>query len=124
MKIKYLIPFVLGMAFIAIFAMRDAGQLRHVVCFQFKTEATEAQVDALIEAFKNLEHEIDEVKAFEWGLNNSPEGLDQGMTHIFQVTFDNEADRDAYLPHPAHQAFIEAHGSIIDKVVVVDYLVQ
>lgn len=124
MKIKYLIPFVLGMAFVTIFATRDAGQLRHVVCFEFRADATQEQIDALIEAFKNLEIEIDEVKAFEWGLNNSPEGLDHGLTHIFQLTFDDEEGRDIYLPHPAHQAFIEAHGGLIEEVVVVDYNVK
>jgi hypothetical protein len=124
MKIKYLIPFVLGMAFLAIFATQDAGELRHVVCFEFKADATQEQIDALIEAFRNLENEIDEVKAFEWGLNNSPEGLDRGLTHIFQLTFADEAGRDNYLPHPAHQAFIETHGGLIEEVVVVDYLVE
>jgi len=124
MKIKFLLPFVLGMAFIAIFAMRDAGQLRHVVCFEFKADATQEQIDALIKAFKNLENEIEEVKAFEWGLNNSPEGLDRGLTHIFQLTFDDEEGRDIYLPHPAHQAFVNTHGGIIEEVVVVDYRVE
>lgn len=112
------------MAFIAIFAMRDAGQLRHVVCFEFKADATQEQIDALIKAFKNLENEIEEVKAFEWGLNNSPEGLDRGLTHIFQLTFDDEEGRDIYLPHPAHQAFVNTHGGIIEEVVVVDYRVE
>ena len=124
MKIKYLIPFVLGMAFIAIFSMQNSNQLRHVVCFKFKAEATEQQIEALINAFADLEDEIAEIKAFEWGLNNSPEGLNKGMTHIFQVTFANEADRDSYLPHPAHQAFVNTHGGIIEDVVVVDYLIE
>ena len=124
MKIKYLIPFVLGMAFITIFSMQKSTQLRHVVCFKFKADATEAQIEALIDAFVELEDQIPEVKALEWGTNNSPEGLDKGMTHIFQLTFDNEAGRDIYLPHPAHQAFVEEHTGIVEDVVVVDYLVE
>ncbi len=102
---------------------RQTG-LRHVVAFKFKADATEAQVNALIDAFSGLEESIPQIKAFEWGLNNSPEGYDKGMTHIFQLTFDNEADRDIYLPHPAHKAFGDAHGGIIDDLVVVDYLIQ
>lgn len=101
------------MAFIAIFATQRSSQLRHVVCFQFKADATEAQIEALIDAFVNLDNEIDEVKDLEWGLNNSPEGLNKGMTHIFQLTFKNEKDRDAYLPHPAHQDFIDEHTVIV-----------
>lgn len=122
--LKYLIPFVLGMAFIAIYATSNPRQLRHVVCFKFKSEATETQVDALIEAFEDLQYDIPEIKAFEWGLNNSPEGYDKGMTHIFQLTFDDEEGRDIYLPHPAHKAFGEIHGGIIDDLVVVDYMTQ
>jgi len=34
-----------------------------------------------------------------------PEGLDQGFTHCFIVSFDGPEGRDAYLIHPAHQAF-------------------
>lgn len=98
--------------------------LRHVVCFKFSPEATDSQINGLIEAFQNLPNDIPEIKAFEWGLNNSPEGLDKGMTHIFQLTFDNEADRDIYLPHPAHKAFGDAHGGIIEDLVVVDYLIE
>ncbi len=112
------------MAFITIFSMQDSSQLRHVVCFKFKADATEAQIEALIDAFVELEDQISEVKALEWGTNNSPEGLDKGMTHIFQLTFDNEDGRDVYLPHPAHQAFIKEHTGIVEDVVVVDYLVK
>jgi len=122
--LKYLIPFVLVMAFIAISSMDDAPQLRHVVCFKFKADATEAQIEALIEAFEGLQKDIPEIKAFEWGLNNSPEGFDKGMTHIFQLTFNSEKDRDTYLPHPAHKAFGDKHGVIIEDLVVVDYLVE
>ncbi|NVK83439.1 MAG: Dabb family protein [Cytophagia bacterium] len=101
----------------------DTG-VRHIVCFKFKSDATEAQVDAFIDGFKNLKNEIEEIKAFEWGLNNSTEGFDQGMTHIFQVTFDDIAGRDAYLPHPAHQAFVEKHLSIVEEGIVVDYSIE
>ena len=100
------------------------GGLRHVVCFKFTPDATEAQVNALIEAFEGLQNDIPQIKAFEWGLNNSPEGLDRGMTHIFQLTFDDAKARDEYLPHPAHKAFGEKHGPIIADAVVVDYLIK
>ena len=37
------------------------------------------------------------------------------------LTFASEADRDAYLPHPAHAAFGELAGPHVDAVHVVDY---
>lgn len=98
--------------------------LRHVVSFKFRADATEAQVNALIEAFEGLQNDIPQIKAFEWGLNNSPEGFDRGMTHIFQLTFDDAKARDEYLPHPAHKAFGDTHGGIIEDLVVVDYTIK
>lgn len=100
------------------------GGLRHVVSFKFKPEASEAQVNALVEALAGLEKTIPQIKAFEWGLNNSPEPYHKGMTHIFLITFDDEKGRDEYLIHPDHVAFGEQHGSIIEDAVVVDYLIK
>ena len=98
--------------------------LRHVVSFKFTPDATEAQVNALISAFEGLQNDIPQIKAFEWGLNNSPEGLDKGMTYVFLLTFENAQARDEYLPHPAHKAFGEKHGGIIADAIVVDYNIE
>ena len=120
MKIKFLLSFILGIASIVIFAIQTSSRLRHVVCFKFKSDAIETRIKALIAAFEKLETQIEHVKDLEWGVNNIPQGLDKSMTHIFQITFKNEKDRDAYLAHAANQDFIEEHTG----VVVVDYLIQ
>ena len=95
--------------------------LKHVVVFKYKEEATEEKVNEINDAFANLQNEIPEIKGFEWGINNSPEGLDQDFTHVYQVTFHTEKGREIYLPHPAHKAFVELIGPSIEKVFVVDY---
>ena len=95
--------------------------LRHVVLFGFKETATPEQIQEVVDAFKALQTKIPEIKGFEWGTNSSPEGLNQGLTHAFTLTFHSDADRDAYLPHPDHKAFGEKLGPILDKVTVVDY---
>ena len=61
--------------------------------------------------------------AFEHGVNNSPENLNQGFTHVYQLTFVNAAARDTYLPHPAHKAFGALLGTlgVLDAAFVVDY---
>ena len=102
----------------------NEGKLRHVVSFKFKPDATEQQVAALIEGFEGLQNEIPQILSFEWGLNNSPEGFDRGRTHVFLLTFENERARDEYLPHPAHKAFGDTHGGIIEALVVVDYTIN
>ena len=77
--------------------------LRHVVMFGFKPDVSEAQVKEVEDAFCKLPSQIDLIKGYEWGTDCSPEGLQQGLTHCFFLTFHSDADRDAYLVHPAHK---------------------
>ncbi|MGM0944591.1 MAG: Dabb family protein [Bacteroidota bacterium] len=95
--------------------------LRHVVYFSFKEASSPEDIQGVIDAFRNLQNEIEGIKAFEWGVNSSPEGLNKGLTHAFTLTFHSEADRDAYLPHPAHQRFGELLGPHLQDVTVIDY---
>ena len=95
--------------------------LRHVVLFKFKETSTAADVKKVEDALRELPSKIKEIKTLEWGTNNSPENLAQGFTHCFFVTFASEADRAAYLPHPAHKAFGGVLGPHLDKVLVIDY---
>lgn len=95
--------------------------VRHIVLFQFKDSATTSEVTAITAAFAKLPEQIDTIIGYEAGLNNSPERLDGGYTHAFVVTFKTAADRDAYLPHPAHQAFVQQLDGLIEKVLVFDF---
>jgi hypothetical protein len=95
--------------------------LRHVVLLKFKDGSSPENIKKVEDAFKGLPSKIKEIKAFEWGTNNSPENLNQEFTHCFFVSFNNEAGREAYLPHPAHKAFVEVLTPYLDKVLVVDY---
>jgi len=122
---------VIALCAVSISSLRDVrGQqqteekpamLRHVVMFQFKESSSEADVQKVVNAFRELPSKISEIADFEYGVNNSPEGLDGGLTHCFLVTFKSEADREAYLPHPAHTAFVEVLKPFLEKVTVLDY---
>lgn len=105
-------------------AQEKKSMLRHVVLFKFKPETTPAKIKEVEDAFRALPTKIDTIIDFEWGTNVSPENLSQGFTHCFFVSFANEADRDAYLPHPAHKEFGQMLGDSLDKALVVDYLSQ
>lgn len=95
--------------------------LRHLVLLRFKPEAPAAGIAAIEAAFCALKGAIDTVKALEWGIDASPEGLSKGFTHGFLLSFDDEAGRDAYLPHPIHLAFVEQLKPLLDDVLVIDY---
>jgi len=103
---------------------RPAPVLRHVVMFKFKDDAAAADIRKIEEEFRALKGKISQVQALEWGTNISPEGLNQGFTHCFFVTFADEKARDAYLPHQAHQDFVKILRPALDKVLVVDYVAK
>ena len=100
---------------------KEPQMLRHVVMFKFKDNTTPAQVKQVEDAFRALPSKIKEIKGFEWGINNSPENLNQGLSHCFFLSFTSEKDRDIYLPHPAHKAFGAVLTPYLDKAVVLDY---
>jgi hypothetical protein len=97
------------------------SRLRHVVLFQFKESSSPQDIEKVVNAFRKLPEQIPQIAEFEYGENNSPEGLDAGFTHCFLVTFGSEKDRDAYLPHPEHQRFVELLRPHLEKALVVDY---
>jgi hypothetical protein len=95
--------------------------LRHAVFFKFKETSTEEDLKGITDAFAALPSKIPEIIDFQWGTNNSPEGLDDGFTHCFLLTFKDEAGRKVYLPHPEHKAFGKVLGSHNSGVFVIDY---
>jgi len=101
--------------------MNEESSLRHVVLFKFKDGTSTEDIKKVEDAFGELPSKISQIKGYEWGLNNSPEGLEKGFTHCFFLTFNNEEDRDAYLPHPDHKAFGDILKPHLEDVLVVDY---
>ena len=95
--------------------------LRHVVLFAFEETATPSQVQAIELAFAALPPQIAEIKGFESGTDVSVEHLADGYTHCFLVTFASTSDRDTYLVHPAHQAFVASIQPHVAKALVIDY---
>jgi Stress responsive A/B Barrel Domain len=95
--------------------------LRHVVLIRFKPETGSAAIAEIERAFAALELKINAIEALEWGTDCSPEGKAQGFTHCFFLTFAGPAERDAYLPHPDHEAFSTLVRPHVDQVLVIDY---
>ncbi|PCJ98397.1 MAG: stress responsive alpha-beta barrel domain-containing protein [Flavobacteriaceae bacterium] len=102
-------------------SIENDSVLRHVVLFKFKEGTAVEKIKIVEEAFNALPSKIPQIKSLEWGLNNSPEGLNKGFTHCYFLTFTSEEDRAIYLPHPDHKAFGATLDGILDDVLVVDY---
>jgi hypothetical protein len=95
--------------------------LRHVVMYKFKDDQSPQRVQEIVDAFSALPKKIDTIIGYEHGLNVSREGKSEGLTHCFIVTFRDEAGRDAYLKHPAHDEYVQVVKDRREKVVVFDY---
>ncbi|GKY96333.1 hypothetical protein MPSEU_000593000 [Mayamaea pseudoterrestris] len=80
---------------------------RHIVGFQFKANATETEVQSIVDDFDKLAKEFDCILKFEHGLNVSTEGFDRGLTHVFLLSFRSKPEFEDYLVHPSHVAFVE-----------------
>lgn len=98
--------------------------LRHVVLFSFKASAGPGQVEGVVAGFGALKDAIPGIEAYEWGTNVSPEGLNDGFTHCFTLTFASEQARDGYLVHQAHQDFVATLAACLERSLVVDYWTQ
>ncbi|WP_082493480.1 Dabb family protein [Massilia sp. Leaf139] len=99
----------------------SSAALRHVVLFSFKNEASAEQIDTVVADFGALAQAVPGIVSYEWGTNVSPEGLNDGFTHCFTLTFGSNEDRDVYLVHPAHTAFVSTLGACLARSLVVDY---
>lgn len=121
-----LILLAVGLTTMALMSSKTNEQVRHIVVFKYKSDATEAQIKEITDAFRDLKDKIPGIVAFEHGVNNSPEGLNQDFTHVYLLTFENAAARDTYLPHPEHEAFgkILRGSGIFDGAFVIDYQVM
>ncbi|MES2791633.1 MAG: Dabb family protein [Planctomycetota bacterium] len=95
--------------------------LRHVVLYKFKSEATPAQIQEVVDAFSALPSKINSIVGFERGTNVSEENKSEGLTHCFVVTFRDTAGRATYLKHPAHDEYVKVVKDRREKVVVFDY---
>jgi Stress responsive A/B Barrel Domain len=100
--------------------------VKHIVVFRYKASATSGQIDEVTGAFKALKDKIPGIVSFKFGVNNSPENLNKGFTHVYLLTFENAGARDAYLPHPEHKRFGELLRKlgILHEAFVVDFQVS
>ncbi len=64
---------------------------------------------------------IDGLLTFEHGPYKSDEGLNDGFTHGFIMTFDSPESRDAYLPNTIHEAVKDIVVPCLARVIVFDF---
>jgi len=97
--------------------------VRHYGVFKFKPEVSEAQITESFAVMKGMVGQIPGLLDMEHGSYLSDEGLNEGFTHGFIMTFDTVESRDAYLPHPIHESVKDVVVPRLDSVIVFDFVV-
>jgi heme-degrading monooxygenase HmoA len=89
--------------------------------FQFKEGITDIQIEECFSTMKGMIGEIPGFLEMEYGPYNSTEGLNDGYTHGFIMTFESLEAREAYLPHPIHEDVKDLVIPRLERVVVFDF---
>jgi hypothetical protein len=96
-------------------------RVHHLVVLKFRPETTAKTVAELFRALADLRKVIPGIEHFCGGPYSSPEGLNQGFTHGFVITFTSPAARDAYLTHPEHEAVKHRFLPGVEQVIAFDF---
>ncbi|KAL5045804.1 hypothetical protein BDW71DRAFT_183423 [Aspergillus fruticulosus] len=103
--------------------------ITHIVMFQLKRGLSAETVNDLCTRMLSLKdkciHPTSQkpyILSSSGGADNSPEGMQGGITHAFVVEFANEEDRAYYLEKdPAHLEFVGSLKDVVEKAQVVDF---
>ncbi|BCS25823.1 Dabb family protein [Aspergillus puulaauensis] len=103
--------------------------ITHIVLFQLKAGLSAEVVNdvctRMLALKDNCIHPTSQkpyIVSSSGGVDNSPEGLQGGITHAFVVEFSSSEDRDYYVEKdPAHLEFVGTLKGIVEKAQVIDY---
>jgi hypothetical protein len=97
------------------------SKVKHLALLKFKEGTGPDEIDRVFEQLLELSESIEGIEDYVSGPNTSPEGLNQGFTHGFVMTFQDSATRDAYLVHPDHERVKTEVLPKVDSVLVFDF---
>jgi hypothetical protein len=96
-------------------------KVHHLVVVKFKSSTSETTVGKLFAALARLKNVIPGIVHFAGGPYSSPEGLNQGFTHGFLITFGSVDARNTYLTHPEHEQVKREFLPGIENVIAFDF---
>lgn len=98
--------------------------VKHYGVFQFKADITSEQIDICFAEMHSMVGKIPGLLEMNHGSYDSDEGLNDGFSHGFIMTFDSPETRDQYLPHPEHQRVKDIVVPCLERVIVFDFNVN
>lgn len=98
------------------------ARVQHMVLVKFKPEVSPERIAELYSMIHLMKEKIPGIEYLDGGEYSSGEGMNQGYSHGFLITFSSAQARDAYLPHPEHDAVRTALLATIDAVAAFDFV--
>jgi len=95
--------------------------VRHFGVFKFKEDVSSEEISSCFDALESMVGRVPGLLNVEHGSYQSDEGLSDGFSHGFLMTFDNFKSRDAYLPHPVHEEVKAIVVPKLERVIVFDF---
>ncbi len=94
--------------------------LTHIVCWKYKAETTEDEIETHISKLRNLPDVIPHILSFNVGRDclHLERSFDTGLV----ATYPNREALDAYTVHPDHQEVAALGKQIAEQVVSVDFI--
>ena len=96
-------------------------QVKHFGVFQFNPEVTAGQIAHCFREMASMVGRIPGLLDFNHGPYDSGEGMNDGFTHGFIMTFSSPLARDEYLPHPEHERVKAIVVPCLARVIVFDF---
>ena len=95
--------------------------VKHYGVFQFKPEVSAGQIATCFHEMADMVGKIPGLLDFHYGPYDSGEGMNDGFTHGFIMTFASPQARDEYLPHPEHERVKGIVVPCLARVIVFDF---
>ena len=97
------------------------AKIKHIALFKFKEGTTEEQIQKTFDELMELSENVAGIEDYVAGVNNNSEGMNQGYTHGFVMTFTDASARDAYIPHPEHERVKAFVLPLAEQAIVFDF---
>ena len=95
--------------------------VKHLGVFEFHPEVTPEQIATCFKEMQAMVGRIPGLLEMNHGPYDSAEGLNDGFTHGFIMSFESRQARDAYLPHPEHERVKQIVVPCLKRVIVFDF---
>jgi hypothetical protein len=97
------------------------SKVKHLALLKFKEGTTQEQVQNAFDEVLEITESIPGIEDYVSGPNSSPEGLNQGYTHAYVMTFTDAEARNAYLTHPERERLKATLAPLLDASLVFDF---